>query len=285
MSGWTRENLRHIGMMFRRGTNPAATVYESLGTDLSLAPGPGWLNVGWWKSDGDPVEATDAPRALVERLARHLPKRGTIVDVGNGLGAQDPVIADLTLPELLVAINITEMQLRAGSERLALARARPVCADATRLPVADGVADGVISIEAAFHFPARARFYAEARRVMRPGGVLSVSDVSVERMPRRPVEMLGGFANMRFWGLRRGAAQSMGEMARALQAAGFRDIEIEPCGDRTVDPMVSYCRARLTEGIDGPRAQAWAAAKMLDSWALLRERGVIEYVLIQATAA
>lgn len=285
MPAWTRENLRHARLLLKRGSNPAAVVYESLGADLFLAPAPGWLNVGWWESEGEPAEAADAPAALVRRLAAVLPRRGTIVDVGNGLGAQDPVIAAEALPQRLVAVNITAMQLRAGREPLARARARPVCADAVALPLADGCADGVISVEAAFHFPSRARFYAEARRVLRAGGVLSVSDVPVQRWPSRPRELLAGAANVRFWGLRRDSAQSTATMADLLAAAGFSEVTIELCGDRTIDPMVRYSRLRLAHGAAAPRLQRWAAGRMLDQWALLRQKGIIEYAIIRAVAA
>lgn len=285
MPGWTRENLRHLGTMLRLGRNPAAAVYESLGSDLFLTPAPGWLNVGWWRTGGDPDEAAGAPRALVERLAAELPAGGTVVDVANGLGAQDPVIAAVARPARLVAVNITAFQLRAGAARLAEARARPVCGDATHLPLAGGCAEGVISVEAAFHFPSRAAFFREARRVLRQGGVLSMSDVGVERMPRTAKEFLAGALNVRFWGLRRSQAESVEQIEAAARAAGFTALRIERCGDRTIDPMIRWCRARLATRPDAPALQRWGAARMLDSWAHLRRRGMIEYILLRATAA
>src|SRR5205085_7125038 len=132
----------------------------------------------------DPAEAPVAVRRLVERLAADLPAGGATLDVGNGLGAQDPVIAEVVRPERLVAVNITRAQLVAGRDRLARARARPVNADAIRLPFRDGSFDGVISVEAAFHFASRRRFFDEAVRVLRPGGALSLSDVPTTPRPR-----------------------------------------------------------------------------------------------------
>ena len=45
---WTKQHLRHAGVFFRQDRNPAARVYESLGSDFFLAPAPGWLNLGLW---------------------------------------------------------------------------------------------------------------------------------------------------------------------------------------------------------------------------------------------
>src|SRR5919106_1369435 len=152
--------------MFRLGTRPAVTVYESLGTDFFLAPAPGWLTRGGWGGGGSEGGAPRAPGRLVEILAEPLPRGGAVLDVANGLGAQDPVIARVTVPRLLVAVNLTEFQLRAGRNRLSSAQALPVVADAVRLPFGEASFDGLVCVEAAFHFPSRAAFLAEALRVL-----------------------------------------------------------------------------------------------------------------------
>ena len=111
--GWTARNARHAAGMLRQGRNPAAPVYESIGSDFFLALAPGWLNLGLWEGPGGEAEAEDACRRLVRTLALALPAGGTIVDVGNGLGTQDPLIAEVARPGRLVAVNITEWQLAA----------------------------------------------------------------------------------------------------------------------------------------------------------------------------
>ena len=114
--------------MIRQGRNPAARVYESIGSDFFLAPSPGWLNLGLWDGAGSEDEAETACRRLVVTLASALPAGGVIVDAGNGLGAQDRLIAELVRPRRLVAVNITEWQLAAGQ---APAMTRGTTCDAT----------------------------------------------------------------------------------------------------------------------------------------------------------
>src|SRR5207342_2648318 len=101
------------------------------------------------------------------------------------------------------------------------AGARAANGDATRLPFADDSFDGVISVEAAFHFPSRARFFVEAFRVLRPGGVLSTSDISTSRYPRGPRELVAAVSQLRVWGLGTHAAATPVQIAEQVEAAGF----------------------------------------------------------------
>ncbi|HLB61171.1 MAG TPA: class I SAM-dependent methyltransferase [Actinomycetota bacterium] len=285
-STWTWANARHVVALLRQGRNPAATVYESIGTDFFLALAPGWLNLGLWEGDGDLEEAPVAAQRLVETLAAQLPKGGVVLDVGNGLGVQDPVIAGVARPRRLVALNITESQLRAGGPELERAGAAGVVGDACRIPLADGSVDGVISVEAAFHFRSRAAFFEEVRRVLRPGGVLTMSDVATARLPRTPGETLAGLTQIRVWGLRRGSVASPARIASLARRAGLDDVTVGVVGDRVIAPALAFARRRLSDGRSRgmPASLRLAAAAMLRAVELLWRRGIVEYVLLRASA-
>jgi hypothetical protein len=124
ITGWTGQHVRHAAALFRQGQNPVARVYESMRSDFFLAPAQGWLNLGLWEGPGSEGEAEDACRRLVTTLASALPAGGVILDAGNGLGTQEPLIAGVVRPRRLVAVNITEWQLMAGRERLREAAGR-----------------------------------------------------------------------------------------------------------------------------------------------------------------
>ena len=284
MAGWSGSNVRHALGVLRQGRNPAATVYDSLGADFFLALAPGWLNLGLWVGDGsDPAEAPVAVRRLVERVAGPLPAGGDVLDVGNGLGAQDPVITSVASPRSLTAVNITLSQLVAGRERLAEARARPVNADATSLPIRDGSMDGIISVEAAFHFSSRDRFFAEALRVLRPGGVLTMSDIPTQRPPRGPAELLSALTQLRVWGLGVHAAATADEISDAARRVGFVDVRVELVGARVIAPALRYVRERLEGPQPGvPRGQVLASRLLLAQVDVLWGHGVIEYLLLRA---
>jgi erythromycin 3''-O-methyltransferase len=284
MAGWNVSNVRHALGVLRQGSNPAAAVYDSLGADFFLALAPGWLNLGLWEGDGsDPAEAAVAVRRLVERLAADLPAGGDVLDVGNGLGAQDPVIASVAASRSLTAVNITLSQLVAGRDRLVEARARPVNADATSLPIRDGSMDGIISVEAAFHFPSRARFFAEALRVLRPGGVLTMSDIATQRSPRGPAELVSALTQLRVWGLGVHAAATADQIADAARRAGFEDVRTELVGGSVIAPALRSVRERLTTPQPGvPKGQVLASRLLLAQAEVLWEHGMIEYLLLRS---
>jgi SAM-dependent methyltransferase len=283
MTTWTREHLRHARTVLFQGRNPAAVVYDSIGQDFFLALDEGWLNLGLWEGDGtDAAEAPLAVRRLVAELAVALPKGAAILDVGNGLGVQDPLIARVAAPARLVALNITRSQLVAGRARLAEAGAAAVNGDATRMPFRDGSLDGVISVEAAFHFPSRARFFGEAFRVLRPDGVMSMSDVVTTRTPRGPRELVAGVSQLRLWGLRAAAAATADRLRELAGRAGFVDVEVRPVGERVLAPALRFVRSRLDDGTPAPVAMRLAARAMLAQMELLWERGIVDYVLLRA---
>ena len=282
--GVTRENVRHAIAMLRYGANPAATVYDSIGPDFFLALAPGWLNLGLWEGDGgDPEEAPVSVRRLVERLAADLPAGGDVLDVANGLAAQDLVIAEIAYPRSLTAVNITWSQLEAGRGRLRDASALAVCADACRLPFADGSFEGLISVEAAFHFSSRERFLREAFRVLRPGGVLTMSDVPTLRRPQGFREAVAAVAMLRVWGLRSSTAASPGLIAATAATAGFVEVESQLVGDRVIAPALRFVRDRLDAGGEREaRSLALAARTMLGQADVLWERGILDYLLLRA---
>ena len=107
---------------------------------------------------------------LAARLAAMAPKR--VLETAAGTGVVTRRIAAL-LPDstTIVATDLNQAML---DEAASVGTARPVQwqqADAMQLPFADASFDAVVCQFGAMFFPDKAKGYAEARRVLVPGGV------------------------------------------------------------------------------------------------------------------
>lgn len=132
-----------------------------------------------------PISAAEferAQRVLTERtIALAGMQAGAhVLEVGCGFGGNIAVIDRMGLAARLVGLDIGTRQLE-----LAQRIVRPVSeasiewvhGDATDLPFTEEAFDVLLAIECAFHFSSRRAFASEARRVLRTGGRLVLTDL------------------------------------------------------------------------------------------------------------
>ncbi|MEO1639663.1 MAG: methyltransferase domain-containing protein [Pseudomonadota bacterium] len=141
------------------------------------------VHLGYWPV-GQSLSWPDAQAAMTELHleALEVTDGATVVDIGCGLGGSLRRLNERQSNCHLSGINIDPRQLTICQEivaqngnRLSWAEAD---ATATGLPAAS--TDRALSVEAMFHFPSRAAFFAEAARILRPGGRLVCSDILFE---------------------------------------------------------------------------------------------------------
>jgi hypothetical protein len=118
--------------------------------------------------------------------------------------------------------------------------------------------------------------------VLRPGGVLTFSDVPVLRFPATPRELIAGVAMLRLWGIRAQAAATPLEIERQVASAGFDDVRSSLEGARVIGPAFRSVRARLDEPSAGSAPERLAARTMLREAEVLWEHGVLEYLFLTA---
>ena len=153
----------------------------------------------------------------------------TVVDLGSG-GGMDCFLAAARVGGTgrVIGVDMTPDMIslaRKKAEEANLGNVQFRLGEIEHLPVADGVADAVISNCVVNLSPDKGAAYREAFRVLKPGGRLSISDI-LAKQPL-PEEVRSDLALVSAC---IGGAATVKETRRALSEAGFTDIRIT---DRT----------------------------------------------------
>ncbi|HUA74737.1 MAG TPA: methyltransferase domain-containing protein [Solirubrobacteraceae bacterium] len=140
---------------------------------------------GLWEEPATADGSHDDYGAAAERMSRHLCDTAEIhdgmhvLDCGCGIGGTVASLNERFSAMRLTGLNIDARQLAVAGRRVTAREGNEVkfvVGDACLLPFEDATFDAVLAVEAIFHFRSRLRFLREAARVLRPGGVLVVSD-------------------------------------------------------------------------------------------------------------
>jgi len=170
-----------------------------------------------------------------------VPENGVALDIGCGLGSGLFALArhaglaiglDILLSDLLIA---KKRFAEAGIDNVAF-----VCCSALDLPFREGSLDILNAIDVVEHMPDQARFLAETRRVLRPGGVFFFNSPNrYSLFSREPHVKLYGMGYLpRRW---------MEPYVRLRRGCGYR-------GKR----LLSYCELRrMLRGAYGASAAVW----------------------------
>jgi len=174
----------------------------------------------------------------------------TVLDLGSGGGFDCFLAAQRTGPTgRVIGVDMTPEMIskaRANAARGGYSNVEFRLGEIENLPVADGTVDLILSNCVINLSPDKPRVFAEAFRVLKPGGRLAVSDI-VALQPI-PEELKADFAA--YTGCVAGAA-TVQEVEAMLQRAGFVDVRVA---------VKENSRTFINEWLPGKRAGDYVAS-------------------------
>lgn len=188
------------------------------------------------------IRGRKATLELGDRL--NLTRDSHVLDIGSGLGGPARTLAEVYGCRV-TGIDLTQAFCDAAATLSGWVglgeRATFQQGDATRLPFEDRTFDAAITIHVAMNIAAKDRMYAEARRVLRPGGRFGVYDV---------LQGEGGGIHFPVPWAREPSISHLAtpdEMQSLLRDAGFSIVEVQDStdiGQRWFEEMA----ARMAQG-------------------------------------
>jgi len=243
---------------------------------------PLWLNLGYWKNADNYVDAASAMARLLAEAVK-LESNDKLLDVGFGFAEQDLLWIQEFDVSRITGINITPMQVERARERVKErgleGRVDLQVGSATQIPFAAGTFTKVTALECAHHFHTREQFFAEAFRVLAPGGRLGLCDGVPQ--PGQPLNVFTKLV-LRRWASPAENFYDRNVYVEKLKALGFVNVSVRSIGNDVFPGTLRYSKlrrsgVRLEDAIVKLRPEDIEPS--LKQWARL---GLNDYLLVTA---
>lgn len=276
--------------MFTAGADVVVRVpgyFDFMIRDFQMGRGGRQVHLGHWDAlDGLSVGAV-SPHAFARAQTRleecllelaRIESGHEVLDVGCGFGGTLQRIDNLVGRVTSIGLNIDVRQLRICAQLRATPsnRLHWTCGDAGALPLRSSTFDRVLCVEAMPHFRSRRRFLKECARVLRPHGMLTVSDILVHRGAGDHLGMSDQHLAEQFdlglgpWPAPFGSVEDVVDLA---ERCGFA-VESYVDASRATAPSHAFTAPDRSYPQDDPRAPYHRAATML---AQLHRDGFVSY--------
>lgn len=143
-----------------------------------------FMNIGLWSKKNNTLEKANLNlcRFILEK--GDLKRSNNILDVGVGYGEQDFYWLNNTNAHIS-SIEIDKLQVKYVNNKIRRKnlqhRFKCIPGDATKIPFPNNKFDTLISLESAFHYNPRYKFFDEAKRVLKPGGKFIIADIVLKK--------------------------------------------------------------------------------------------------------
>lgn len=243
---------------------------------------------GYWETpeqatgeDADYAQAAERLTLELTALAKIEPGQ-VVLDAGCGFGGTIASLNERFDNLSMNGLNIDMRQIARAQEVVKTQNDNTIAfcqADACKLPYADASIDRVLAVECIFHFPSREAFFREANRVLKPGGVLALSDF-IPASVFLPVATLASyemFSRLNMFG-HCDVRHTIGRYRRMAAETGFEPDRIRNITRHTV-PTYRYLQSLLADKAKIP-GRTEIAAKLVPILTFLAKTGLLNYYLM-----
>jgi ubiquinone/menaquinone biosynthesis C-methylase UbiE len=265
--------------------------FYSHGSDKRRFQEGGYLSFGYWTDEI--IDYHQAAEALINHILRFEKplNSGIILNVACGYGSETLKIYEKICPEKIIAIDITDSHIEYARLRISALnlsdRIHFEKMDACKLDFPHDSFDYLIGVEGPAHFNTREVFLRKAYEVLKPDGILLLSDILVDsKVAEKKLynRIIGNFC-AKFWYMPKANWISIEEMTVLLNEIGFINDTTESAG-RNVYPGFSHYNLKLKSIKNAIRTRGIriGLGLTLISWLLgyVYRRKMIDYVFIRA---
>jgi ubiquinone/menaquinone biosynthesis C-methylase UbiE len=265
--------------------------FYSHGSDKRGLQEGGYLSFGYWTNET--INYHQAVEALINRMLEFEKplNKGMVLNVACGYGAETVKIYERIHPDKIFAIDITDSHIEFAKHQMSILnlsdRIHFEKMDACKIDFPPETFNYVIGIEGPAHFNTRELFLRKAYEVIKPNGVLLLSDViavNIEKDQNLFNRILGRLC-AKHWYMPKENWMSIEELKILLEKIGFQIDTAESAGNN-VYPGFSHYNLKWESIKNAVRIRGFKIGLALTfiSWLLgyVYRRKMIDYVFIRA---
>jgi len=229
-----------IRWTLRRNESDVVNLYNYLAGLMQISTGGNFLNFGFWNNNiKDPLAAQSNLCNVIGEMAE-LSGTQQILDVGSGF-SEPSIIWKQNFPHAkIICLNINFNQLRFARKRLDAINQDTheinlLNSTATKIPLADGSCDRIISLESAQHFRPIYEFISESKRILKKDGFAILAIPVLVNSSKMNIFKIG---ILKFtWSSEHYDLQVI---KNTIKENGMKVVEVQLIGSHVYSPLADY---------------------------------------------